>query len=526
MSKRPTRTLSRRHFLGRAAVAAGSVAAPAWLIRAPFAQTSDRMRPAIPYGVQVGEVGADEALVWSATDRPARLHVEWARTDRFTDASRVVGAAALPATGHTAKAVLTGLPPGQDIFYRVSFQDLGDLRTWSVPLAGRFRTAPADTREVSFVWSADTAGQGWGINADWGGMKLYESMRASAPDFFVHSGDMIYADGPIAAEVRLADGTVWKNLVTEAKAKVAETLEEFRGNYVYNLMDEHVRRFNAEVAQYVQWDDHEVTDNWYAARILDDARYTVKSCGLLAARAKRAMFDFTTLPGHPHEAERVYRTVRRGPLLDVFMLDMRTYRGDNGENRQATLDDDARILGRAQAEWLKRELAASRATWKVIAADMPLGLVVYHDAAKRWGSEAIAQGDGPPRGRELEIADILAFVKRRAIRNVVWITADVHYCATHRYDPARAQFRDFNAFYEFVSGPLHAGGFGPNALDNTFGPEVVFTKNPDGRVNAPPTDGGLYFGHVRIDGKTRVMTVSHRDLAGATLHRVELAPDR
>ena len=106
----------------------------------------------------------------------------------------------------------------------------------------------------------------------------------------------------------------------------------------------------------------------------------------------------------------------------------------------------------------------------------------------------------------------------------MWITADVHYCATHLYEPGRAQFTDFEPFYEFVSGPLHAGGFGPNELDDTFGPRVVFTKNPAGRVNAPPTEGGLYFGHVRIDGKSGVMTVSHRDLAGTVLHSIDLSP--
>jgi alkaline phosphatase D len=102
---------------------------------------------------------------------------------------------------------------------------------------------------------------------------------------------------------------------------------------------------------------------------------------------------------------------------------------------------------------------------------------------------------------------------------------NVHYCATHHYTPERAQFRDFTPFYEFVSGPLHAGGFGPNELDDTFGPQVVFTRHPAGRANTPPTEGGLYFGYVRIDGKTGVMTVSHRDLAGAVLHQTELIPE-
>jgi alkaline phosphatase D len=53
---------------------------------------------------------------------------------------------------------------------------------------------------------------------------------------------------------------------------------------------------------------------------------------------------------------------------------------------------------------------------------------------------------------------------------------------------------------------------------------VLFSKHPGGRVNAPPTDGGLYVGHVRIDARTRAMTVSHRDLAGTVLDRRELAP--
>ena len=517
------RRLSRRAFLRDATLTAAAVSA-GWPGRPVAAQPAERARPGAPHGVQSGDVSHHSAVVWSATDRPARMIVEYATTERFADVRRIVGPVALPETGHAAQVVLTELPAGQDVFYRVTFQDLGDLKSTSAPVAGRFRTAPADRREVSFAWSGDTAGQGWGINPEWGGMKIYETLRALQPDFFVHSGDMIYADGPIVAEVPLAAGGVWRNVVTPEKAKVAETLDEFRGNYRYNLMDAHVRRFNAEIAQYVQWDDHEVTNNWFHERILEDPRYTEKRVALLAARAKRAMFEFTPLRPHPVEPERVYRLVRRGLLLDLFMLDMRSYRGPNGDNRQSELTDEARILGAKQLRWLKQSLLRSRATWKVIAADMPLGLVVYHDAGKQWGSEAVAQGDGPPLGRELEIADLLRFIKHNGIDNVVWITADVHYCATHLYDPAHARFTDFTPFYEFVSGPLHAGGFGPNALDDTFGPRVLFTRHPGGRVNAPPTEGGLYLGHVRIDGRTRAMTVTHRDLAGAELDRRELAP--
>ena len=87
-------------------------------------------------------------------------------------------------------------------------------------------------------------------------------------------------------------------------------------------------------------------------------------------------------------------------------------------------------------------------------------------------------------------------MKREKIRNTVWVTADVHYAAAHCYDPGKAQFQDFDPFWEFVGGPLHAGGFGPNALDNTFGPQVVFVKAPPpGQFNLPPVDGTQFFGH-------------------------------
>ncbi len=512
----------RRRFL-RSALAAGSAlaGAGAW----PRLVFSQAARPAIPFGVQAGEVTTSQAVLWSATDRPARMLVEYAPTERFHKARRIAGPTARPETAYAVKVVLAGLPAGQETFYRVTFVDLIDRNRISAPVVGRVKTAPEDGADVSFVWSGDTGGQGWGINPEWGGLRLYDVMRRAEPDFFVNSGDLIYADSPLRAEVDLPGGGTWKNLVTPAKSKVAETLDEFRGNHRYNLMDEHVRRFNAEVPVYVQWDDHDVTDNWFPGQLLDDDRYTIKDAGVLAAHAKRAMLEFTPLIAHPREPERVYRRIGRGPHLDLFLLDMRSYRGPNDENRQTVLTDAARILGREQTAWLKRELVASRATWKVIAADMPLGLIVHHDYRRQWGSEAVAQGNGPALGRELEIAEILRHIKRYAVRNVVWITADVHYCATHLYEPGQAQFTDFEPFYEFVSGPIHAGGFGPNQLDDTFGPRVIFTKHPaTGRVNTPPSEGGLYFGQVRIDGKSGVMTVSHRDLTGAVLHSTELTP--
>src|SRR5919204_554296 len=192
--------------------------------------------------------------------------------------------------------------------------------------------------------------------------------------------------------------------VAPAKSKVCETLDDFRGAFAYNMLDENLRAFAAQVPQVNQWDDHETHNNWYPGQILADDRYTEKRADVLAARARQAFFEWLPIaPRQRDEYGRIYRRISHGPLLDVFMLDMRTYKDPNGPDVYA--DPTVGMLGPAQRAWLKRELAASRATWKVIANDLPLGLVVPDTPGT---FEGVSQGDGgPPLGRELEFADVL-----------------------------------------------------------------------------------------------------------------------
>ncbi|WP_176393390.1 alkaline phosphatase D family protein, partial [Pseudomonas sp. SCPG-7] len=124
-----------------------------------------------------------------------------------------------------------------------------------------------------------------------------------------------------------------------------------------------------------QWDDHEVRDNWYWERDLSqDARYTVKSAALLAARARRAFLEYQPIAAPAEDPDRIYRTVPYGPSVEIIALDLRSYRGPNSANRQTALDERSSILGGAQLADVKARLAASRATWKVMASDMPIGL--------------------------------------------------------------------------------------------------------------------------------------------------------
>jgi alkaline phosphatase D len=501
-----------------------SASAPAAPAEAPAIVTAEAARPQIPYGVQSGDVTSNSAVLWSRADRPSRMIVEWSPDEAFAGGAIVEGPVATPDADYTVHFDLGGLPPGRRIAYRVTFADLDTGRARSEPVLGSLTTAPDKGGDVHFLWSGDTAGQGWGINLAWGGMKIYEAMRRMRPDFFIHCGDLIYADMPILPEVTLPDGSIWQNVVTPEKSKVAETLAEFRGHHAYNLLDRNVRRFNAEVASFVMWDDHEVYDNWFPGKILDrDPRYTEKRIDVLAERARRAMFEYT--PMRPPAPGRVYRNYRWGPSLEVILLDERSHRGPNGDNRGSVAGAEAAFLGADQVRWLEETLARSTATWKILASDQPLGLVVgdgVRGGVKHF--DAWANGSGPPLGREIELARVLGFIEAHKIQNVVWLTADVHYAAAHHYHPSRAEFARFLPFWEFVAGPLHASTYGPNALDPTFGPEVRWSSPPSGKHRRGPADGGQYFGSVRIDGKSLVMTVRLYDLTGTKLFEIDLPP--
>src|SRR4051812_5393731 len=117
---RAKRGLSRRQLLVRSAATVavgglGSFAIP-YLSRAAD-------RPAIAGGIQSGDVSARSAVIWARADRAARMQVEYSTVESFASILGSSSADALPDSDFTSKVLLDGLPPGQDIFYRVRFDN-------------------------------------------------------------------------------------------------------------------------------------------------------------------------------------------------------------------------------------------------------------------------------------------------------------------------------------------------------------------------------------------------------------------
>lgn len=549
--------ISRRTIVKGSVLAAALAATPAVAQAAAPAVAGValvRNRLTLPSGIATGDVTSDSAVLWSRASGPGRMLATLRAVDdggavlsgKGAFERTLCGPRATQASDFTAKIHAGHLPANTRFALEISFEDQDGAAGETIN--GTFRTAPdagtangngraqGDTTPSSvqsFVWTGDTAGQGWGINEEIGGMRGYQAMHNTRPDFFIHSGDTIYADGPISATVTEKDGQIWRNIVTEEVSKVAETLTEFRGRHRYNSMDANMRAMFADVPVIAQWDDHETHNNWYPGQIIDDARYTVRDVNTLAARGRQAwqenmpiadssalwrpgMFD----DGGQYQPARIYRKISRGPQLDIFCLDMRTFKSPNTDGKESYATS---ILGQEQVDWLISEVSKSKATWKVIAADLPLGVIVPDGPVNE---ESVSNRDnGAPLGRELEIAGVLSAFKRNKVKNVVWLTADVHYCAAHHYSPERAAFTDFDPFWEFVAGPIAAGSFGPNQMDGTFGPEVVFSKAGRFPGESPRDGESQFFGHVQL-GEDNTFTVSLRNANGATVFSQVLTPER
>ena len=186
------------------------------------------------------------------------MMVEWETNERFADARQVIGPAAIEATDFTGKIDLRGLPAGERIFYRVQFQDLRDLKTLSEPVSGTFVTpsraepsaanssSKGPAKRVKIAFTGDVCGQGWGIDpaSRWHEDVRDDAGRRARPVRSPGRHDLCRQPDP-GRSARSTMASLWKNVTTEEKAHVAQSLDDFRGCYRYNLLDENVRRFNA-----------------------------------------------------------------------------------------------------------------------------------------------------------------------------------------------------------------------------------------------------------------------------------------
>jgi len=416
--------------------------------------------PRATHGVAVGEVGPHRAIVWARTDRPARMRLIVERMDAPTPA--LVREVELPVDAESdfaGRVALDDLEPARPYRAVVRFTD-AQGHTGS-PEAALFHTAPRgrDPVPVRLAWSGDLGGQGACRDLH-EGFPIFGHLLAERPDVLIGLGDMIYADDvchPIG---------LYGNPQVPGEFGPAADLDGFRAHWRYNREDAGLRVLLATTPYVAVWDDHEIVDD--AGPHHDTRDQPPYRAGVpLMPLARRAFVEWNPLPAGNGE---LYRRLRWGRHLELFVLDTRSYRDPNGVPDTGTLPKT--MLGTAQRRWLEQEVPASDATWKVVVSSVPLSIPTGSIEAGRdgWADQ------GTDGGFERELIDIVDQLRYAGVRNLLWLTSDVHFAAAFRYAPfgEAPGFR----FYEFVSGPLNAGVFPNPTVDPTLGPQRLLYYAP------------------------------------------------
>jgi alkaline phosphatase D len=415
-----TPPLDRRRFLtlaGGGTLAVASVLAGA--SNSP-AQASPRF-PADPFslGIASGDPSPDGFVLWTrlapdplAPDgrggMPDRVvPVQWQVADdpRFRRVVRAGAERATPELGHSVHAEVSGLQPGRDYWYR--FRVGPELSA-----VGRTRTAPAAGATLPALSFAFASCQ----NYPDGYFTAFRHLAEEDLDLVLHLGDYIYEGS--------AQGDIGRAHLPAAECF---SLADYRVRYGQYKGDPDLQACHAALPWIVVPDDHEVDNNW--ADDLDGhdvggAEFLARRAAAFQAYYENVPLRRSSLPSGPDM--QLYRRFSFGDLAQFDVVDTRQYRDNQacGDGRQfdcaERLDPDRTMLGAAQEAWLLDGLAASGATWNVMANQV---FVMQGDSA--YGPEQ-AFGMDTWDGYAAARARLFAGIQERAVDNFVVVTGDAH----------------------------------------------------------------------------------------------------
>jgi alkaline phosphatase D len=186
----------------------------------------------------------------------------------------------------------------------------------------------------------------------------------------------------------------------------AQTLDEYRAKYRLYQSDPNLQAMHAAHPFLAIWDNHELADDSPGHLHGKPIRVPLAT---RKAHGKRAFFE--ALPVEPAhlDAFHLYRSVRLGAHVELFLLDMHSY---------ADAPTTGTYLGARQLAWLLRGLSRSRATWKLIASTtVMMGTDI---------SPGVPINLGQWDGYVAERRTIMEHVLRDGIGGVVSLSGDLH----------------------------------------------------------------------------------------------------
>ncbi len=334
---------------------------------------------AFPLGVASGDVESTRAILWTryAGTSPLKLHVWQMIGDVY--AYELPTMDVTPGDGGFAHREVIGLSPGKR--YRYAFVEMDGAAQKARSPIGRFRAALAAGTQEKLVFGAISC-----VSNARDPKPLLQAGKRTDLDLWLFLGDTTYNDG-------------------------AAGLDEFRAKWKSNFekpafLD--VRRNNSLLAT---WDDHEVDNDWNPE--------TVNATKLTAA--KKTFFEHLPLRRSAESADRIWKSVKWGDTVEVFVLDTR------GERKPSTRTTAAaQYISPEQLAWFKDALSKSTAKFKLIMNSVPIT-----NMPSVWDAQPQDRWEGYAAQR----TEVLKYIDDN-IKGVLWVAGDFHLEFTARVSPS------------------------------------------------------------------------------------------
>ena len=459
------------------------------LLPSVFAQNSNFLNTnkiSITDGIASGDVTNQSAIIWSRANAQALMHAQYDTNLSFLHAKSktVLVDKTTDFTGHIK---LDSLTPDTLYYYRIWFSSLYDNNdskpsfspsssiriTASDYMTGNFKTAPNHligssnntVRPISFVIGGDLGGQNYCRRMGTGGIQgypIFSIMQSLSPDFFIFNGDQIYGDYTCSANGP-SNVTGWTNIegnfssVTDNRvnwSNQTQVQDVYNKHWEYNRADPHLQSLLSNTSMYSQADDHEVVND-YGGKWSYWTNATKGRAGFsnIVKAGINTFFSFSPIDRNKDEPNRIYRSFHWGKDLDLFILDMHSYRSRN--DLPDTPQNNKTLLGRDQLRWLEQSLLNSTTTWKVISADVPTTIPSCFN--KELGCDNWAtNGTTFKKTFTRERSDFLKFLDDHNIRNVVIVATDVHFPTNILVEDDPNHDGHKLIYHELISGPISA----------------------------------------------------------------------
>ncbi len=428
------------------------------------------------HGVASFDPLPNSVLIWTriTVDNPGSADVNWRfATDTLFNNTIATGTVTTDDTkDYTVVVDVTGLQP--NTWYYYEFNNNGRYS-----LIGRTKTAPVgdvDSLRFALVSCADYE------NGYYNAFKHIG--QRNDIDAVLHVGDYIYeyaAGGAITGR----DHEPVNEIVT---------LDDYRTRYSQYRLDPDLRYAHQQYPFIYVWDDHEIANNtWHGGA----ENHTEGAEGVWADRVAAAHeANNEWMPkrlSNPSDLNKIYRTLRYGDLLNLYMLDTRFYSRDE---QGAGVEADRKLVGVEQMNWLTGQMDTTTVLWNLLGQQVmvaPLkvfGVVVNND-----------QWDGYPAERDT----LYQRIEDLGIENIVALTGDIHSSWANdlplsNYDNSDLQNITGSVGVEYVATSITSGGAPavPQSIISGQNPHVRFVDLAKHGyilldINKTRTQGDYYF---------------------------------